>query len=352
MKRLIALLIIIVLLSGAGIAALGMTKIQTLWSQVIALFQPSEPAAPPVIAKDKPSAAPDQKLKEAKLSPPDPSSSPADAASFDVANISSDGPSVFAGQSAPNARVRVLVDGRPVGETIADENGAWVLIVDDPIVAANPKLSIQSEPEADVAGGSSSVAAQPNGATSAPQKEAALGQSPEPVAPSDEPAALESVPMSSGALNPDAISPASPVTSSDITVAPLQDLPTVRGSAPDIAQPTPVPIPIKFVFRQAAMTEEGLKAADILLAYVRTKKPPSIKLTGHADERGPDEFNLALSAQRLKSVADFLRSGGYTGVIDLVPKGEGEPYTALDRNRLPQDLLYDLDRRVEVQMVE
>ena len=350
MKRLIALLIIVVLLAGAGIAALGMTRVQTVWSQVVALFQPNTPVAPPVIARDKPSVAPDQRLKEAKLSPPDPSSNPADAASFDVAKISSDGPSVFAGQSATKARVRVLVDGRSVGETIADENGAWVLIVDAPIVAANPKLSIQSEVEADVASGSSFGAALINGPTSAPQKETALG--PEPVAPRDEEAALERVPMSSGALNPDTISPTSPAPSPDLAVAPLLDLPAVRGSAPEIAQSAPVPIPIKFVFREAAMTEEGLKAADILLAYVRTKRPPSIKLTGHADERGPDAFNLALSAQRLKSVADFLRSGGYTGGIDLVPKGEDEPYTALDRNRLPQDLLYDLDRRVEVQMVE
>ena len=344
MKRLIAVLILVVLLTGAGIAALGMARVQTVWSQVVALFQPSEPAAPPVIAKDKPSAAPDQKSNEAKLSPPDPSNNPADAAPFDVAKISSDGPSVFAGQSAPKARVRVLVDGRPVGETIADENGEWVLIVDDPIGAANPKLSIQLEPEADIA--------KSNEATSEPQREAALEQRPQPVVPPSEEAALERVPMTSGALNPDAILPASPAPSPGGAVEPVRDLSEVQGSAPEIAQSSPLPIPIKFVFREAGMTEEGLKAADILLAYVRAKQPSSIKLTGPADERGPDNVNLALSAQRLKTVADFLRAGGYTGAIDLVPKGEREPYTALDRNRLPQDLLYDLDRRVEVQIVE
>ena len=349
MKRLIALLFLIILLSGAVIAALGMARIRAGWSQLGAIVQPAEPKAPMVDPTSQPSAVPDATVHAAPAST---SGDAADAPSFDVANISSDGPSVFAGQSAPKARVRVLVDGRPVGETIADENGAWVLVVDDPIVAANPKLSIQSDPEADIPGGSAAVTAQTNGATSAPQRETAREPSLQTFVPPREEAASERIPMTSGTLSPDAILPASPVPHAEVAVAPVQNFPTVRGAAPDIAPSSPLPIPIKFVFREAVMTEEGLKAADILLAFVRTKRPLTIKLTGHADERGPDKFNLALSAQRLKAVSDFLRAGGYTGEIDLVPKGEGEPYKALDRARLPQDLLYDLDRRVEVQLVE
>ena len=71
-------------------------------------------------------------------------------------------------------------------------------------------------------------------------------------------------------------------------------------------------------------------------------------MTGHADERGSHALNMALSADRLKTVARFLRDGGFTGSLDLIPKGDTEPFRAIDRTRLPQEQLYDLDRRVEL----
>lgn len=327
MKRLIAVLILIVMVTGATIAALGMSRIRMVWSQIITMFHSDGSEKLPLVVLDKSTTAPEPDLNEAKLTqkPTERPVNRMEAASFDVAKLSSDGLSVFAGKAGPNARVRVLVDARPVGQTIADENGEWVLIVDKPVMADNPKLLIETEPEAHPPSRSSAVAEESIGGPSEPQREAAL----------------ETVPMTGGA-------PTGP--SSSMSVDPVANLPTIQSSAPDLTQSGPVPI--KFVFGTAAMTDEGLKAADTLSAYVRSKGHSSIKLTGHADERGPDNFNLALSAQRLKAVADYLRAGGYTGTIDLVPKGEGEPYTALDRTRLPQELLYDLDRRVEVQMVE
>ena len=71
-------------------------------------------------------------------------------------------------------------------------------------------------------------------------------------------------------------------------------------------------------------------------------------LTGHADERGTEELNMNLSAERLQTVERFLREGGFRGQLQLVPKGKTEPYTGVVRSDFSQDDLYQLDRRVEM----
>ena len=87
-------------------------------------------------------------------------------------------------------------------------------------------------------------------------------------------------------------------------------------------EPDIVPVPIKFVFREAVFTEDGRgKAAELLLEYVLLEKLPSLRLTGHADERGTSDFNLKLSADRLTTVANFLRAGGYAGKLE--PHSQG-----------------------------
>jgi outer membrane protein OmpA-like peptidoglycan-associated protein len=111
---------------------------------------------------------------------------------------------------------------------------------------------------------------------------------------------------------------------------------------------TAVPVPVTFIFNEANLTGEGRRAAGLLLEYLRIKRFPKITLTGHADERGTDALNLALSAQRLQTVSRFLREGGYDGRLELVPKGKSEPYSGVVRGDFSQEDLYQLDRRVEM----
>jgi outer membrane protein OmpA-like peptidoglycan-associated protein len=113
-----------------------------------------------------------------------------------------------------------------------------------------------------------------------------------------------------------------------------------------------LPVPIKFIFREAAFTDDGAKAAQLLLDYLLLKKPASISMTGHADERGTPEFNMKLSAERLKTVSDFLRAGGYAGRVEVFPKGDTAPFQGVDRTLIPLDQLYELDRRVELQITD
>jgi outer membrane protein OmpA-like peptidoglycan-associated protein len=132
---------------------------------------------------------------------------------------------------------------------------------------------------------------------------------------------------------------------------------TVRPATPPqqaaiAAQPrieaNAVPVPVTFIFNEANLTGEGRRAAGLLLEYLNIKRFPRITLTGHADERGTEALNLALSAQRLQTVSRVLREGGYTGRLELIPKGKSEPYTGVVRGDFSQEDLYQLDRRVEM----
>jgi outer membrane protein OmpA-like peptidoglycan-associated protein len=126
-------------------------------------------------------------------------------------------------------------------------------------------------------------------------------------------------------------------------------------TAAKVAAPAPgetvrrsIPVPITFVFNEAQFTSDGRKAADLLLEYLKLKSFKKIALTGHADERGSDELNMSLSRDRLETVAEFLKQGGFSGDLELVPKGKTEPYTGVVRSEYNLEELYQLDRRVEL----
>ncbi len=113
-----------------------------------------------------------------------------------------------------------------------------------------------------------------------------------------------------------------------------------------------VPVPITFEYNKAEFTEEGKKAADSLLLCLREKKLPEITLTGHTDTHGKDAYNLDLSARRLITVEAFLRAGGYTGKLHLIPKGMREPFQPDDPTQHSADELDQMNRRVELREVK
>jgi outer membrane protein OmpA-like peptidoglycan-associated protein len=120
-----------------------------------------------------------------------------------------------------------------------------------------------------------------------------------------------------------------------------------QANAPSAGRKT-VPVPITFIFNEANFTTDGRKAANLLLEYLKLKNYDSVSLTGHADERGTVGLNMNLSSERLDTVARFLRDGGFKGELDLVPKGESEPFTGVVRSEYDREELYQLDRRVEL----
>lgn len=268
---------------------------------------------------------------------------------FDIAKVDPQGTSVFAGRSVTKFSVTVFADGIAIGSANTDENGEWVLILDRPLPNPNPKLTVQTGTVAPPAPPSPQAIAN-GGAPELRSAEAvsvhlmdALRRRVERAKADAEQQARMSEPATALDRPRDGIGERS---IPDAVVA-TAVYPTTLIASNDV-----LPIPIQFVFREAQFTDDGAKAAQLLLDYLLLKKPPVIKMTGHADERGTAEFNMKLSADRLATVSKFLRAGGFAGQVELLPKGDTAPFTGVDRTVMPRDQLYELDRRVELQFSE
>lgn len=127
---------------------------------------------------------------------------------------------------------------------------------------------------------------------------------------------------------------------------------TVGGSmSEDIRgfKPVSVPIPIRFETASAKFAPIGEQAAKELLDALREQKAVNVTLVGHTDERGEAGYNLKLSDQRVKAVADYLRQGGITAKITTVAKGKSEPLQLDNTSDFSREDIWALNRRVEWQ---
>ncbi len=111
-------------------------------------------------------------------------------------------------------------------------------------------------------------------------------------------------------------------------------------------------LPIGFEYNQTRFTPDGERAAlelrDALIAECRSP----VKLIGHTDERGSDDYNLKLSKARALTVVDFLKARGVGngGSCSLSHDGvgESEPFKPDDATQYTQEDRYRLDRRVDI----
>ncbi|MGE0285362.1 MAG: OmpA family protein [Bradyrhizobium sp.] len=111
-------------------------------------------------------------------------------------------------------------------------------------------------------------------------------------------------------------------------------------------KPTAVPIPIGFETASTRFTRVGEKAANELLQAIRQQDPGELILVGHTDERGQADYNVRLSADRAKAVADFLKQNGVAARITTIAKGESEPLQLQDTSGLTREDIWALNRRV------
>ncbi len=80
-----------------------------------------------------------------------------------------------------------------------------------------------------------------------------------------------------------------------------------------------------FEFDQSILTAEA-RAALTVHAGILSNASISIRLEGHADERGSREYNMALGERRANAVRDFLVLQGVDGsLIETVSYGEERP---------------------------
>lgn len=150
-----------------------------------------------------------------------------------------------------------------------------------------------------------------------------------------EPAEVESTPVntaSSSAANTGSNSNASSGAATPAPVAPIQEV-----------DDTPLlQYTFYFEFDQSTLTEQA-RAALLAHAAVLKASPRSIRLSGHADERGTREYNIALGERRALAVRNFLRFEGVTSPIEVISYGEERPISYASTEQA-----YQLNRRVEL----
>ena len=326
----------------------------------------------------------------------------ADAVAIETARIEAGGASVIAGRSPPNHRIVVLGNGREIATAVASDEGQWSVIVSDGIAAGPLELSVSVSP---ASGGPAVVSAaqqlvvppssSPMGVATAPPARVwappmaaggpAARSPPANVAAAPAPkgesrteatadkqalerfaalverartdAAAAAKREGSGASAPNMPPPsglgatvAAPLPSG-ATVTAAANAPSTRASATDARPEAPIPLPITFMTDEIELTADGARAAALLAEYLRLKRPEGISLSGHADSRGPDGYNMDLSKRRLEAIEQYLRRAGYAGKLSLTPKGKREPYLGLDRTRLSLQEAFQADRRVELRLL-
>lgn len=83
-----------------------------------------------------------------------------------------------------------------------------------------------------------------------------------------------------------------------------------------------VSLPITFEFDSTEFDEIGAEYARTLADHLLLNAPASVKLGGHTDPQGSEDYNLSLSEARAERVRAFLIENGYSG--DIVVAGYGE----------------------------
>jgi len=63
---------------------------------------------------------------------------------FDLVRISRGGTGVIAGRMAPGSKVELLANGKKISEVTADDNGEWVMILEEPLEAGSVELNLTS----------------------------------------------------------------------------------------------------------------------------------------------------------------------------------------------------------------
>jgi outer membrane protein OmpA-like peptidoglycan-associated protein len=107
-------------------------------------------------------------------------------------------------------------------------------------------------------------------------------------------------------------------------------------------------IPILFKTGKSGLSKKGEKAAQQLIAYIKTQDFKKITLIGHTDSRGSMRINDRISKKRAKALKNYLRKAGIRIKIRTKGKGEREPLQLDNPAAYTQDEIDTLNRRVEL----
>jgi len=85
-------------------------------------------------------------------------------------------------------------------------------------------------------------------------------------------------------------------------------------------------VAVRFEFAESQLSAQVRTDLSNNAECIETQKYPSVRLEGHADERGSTIFNLSLGEERAEAVRDYLIDLGVDrGVLSIVSYGEERP---------------------------
>ena len=103
---------------------------------------------------------------------------------------------------------------------------------------------------------------------------------------------------------------------------------------------------IHFALDRADLTPEARTTLTTKAEILRSSPGLTLKIDGHADEQGSDEYNLALSKRRAAAARRFLVEQGIEGArLETVGYGEEQP---IDRSS--SETAYAMNRRADFQV--
>ncbi len=85
-------------------------------------------------------------------------------------------------------------------------------------------------------------------------------------------------------------------------------------------------VPVYFAFDQSALTGKATESLGKIGALMKENERITVVIEGHTDERGTNEYNLALGERRALAVRDYLVSYGINGSrLSVLSYGEEKP---------------------------
>jgi peptidoglycan-associated lipoprotein len=101
--------------------------------------------------------------------------------------------------------------------------------------------------------------------------------------------------------------------------------------------------PVYFEFDQSTLSAEGKAVAEGIAQLLQEAPEMTVRIEGHADERGTNEYNLALGERRAQAVQQYLASYGVdVARISVLSYGEEKP-----ASEGKEESAWTLNRRAE-----
>jgi len=92
---------------------------------------------------------------------------------------------------------------------------------------------------------------------------------------------------------------------------------------------------ILFDFNRSDIKEHNMEIVDRIVARIKEIPTATVRIIGHTDTIGNEEYNLALSTKRAKAAYDQILAGGVPASENISYEGIG-PHDSLFDNDLPE----------------